>query len=1057
MGLFNRKHRNAPEDAGLLDFNLPFAFPGDEEDDDVTPIGKRQVQSTYALTAEEVSRAQAGDRPAHATDEIPMQAEQQNLHAAGELLYQRMMQDRRQTQSKAAEAPPEKSAETVPPILVAPPEPTEPEMPEPPAQIEPPVKVEPPVKAETPAAPAKPEPPKEPEAPAKMEAPQQPEAQKRPEAPEKSESPKQAEPQKQPEPPKQAEAPAKAEAAKQPEPAARKSLLDLCKPFLTDENGRTAGAETPDYILESVDDIILSVERKAAENVAKRYGVTLKIDPAASRPTASAAKSDAPQPTRPAAKPNAERRTPSRPGEAGRAGTPLAPNRMVSSAAAKRQILQNRAQARPAARTPEEIPMRRVTPSANAVREAVRENPTRDDRPLTPKRETEAPQRPAARPTPTNDARPAAGQQSTRQFRPAEKADPVDISSGKKYIDVHAADLPPAPEEVMPRKSAPSSRLQAKNTDAALPQAPRRTPEREAKSQPAPPALPREFEADYTSYADAKPIRHTLFTQKRRAVFRLLPTLLLTAAMIVCSLPVVSNACDGWLHAKGVVPFALLLLLALLHLDVWKGFAALLPGRQNADLPVAVGLLGALIHETSLLFLQPENALSFLAPAAAFCLLCRDVGRLMQASVVLENFKQIATPQEKTAFFAIDDRPVTYAMTHDSIPGEALVASGRRTTQILDFLRRSFAPGPLETKNRAVALLALIAGVVIALLAGLRGGISAVLPAFGAALCLAAPPTALLTGALPVKLAADRLGRYGAMLAGSAAAAEVEQVNAAAFTVQELFPAGSVRLLNMKILGTAVSDETLAQAAAVAQGIGSPLTDLFLRIVDTRADAALPKADSVKYEDRLGISGWVGERRLFIGNRTLLEAHGIAAPSVELDHKILHNGCFPVYLACDGKAQALLIVKYEARPDVTYELCRLCNAGVTVLVNNCDPNVTDEMICDYFGLYADCVKVMNSAASDMHLQATRPVEQLSAPAAYQSGSAAAPAAIINAAIRVRRAGTVMTALHIVCLCLALALYAYLCFSGIPLTLPMLGGYWLAALLIACLVPCLNRP
>ncbi len=100
---------------------------------------------------------------------------------------------------------------------------------------------------------------------------------------------------------------------------------------------------------------------------------------------------------------------------------------------------------------------------------------------------------------------------------------------------------------------------------------------------------------------------------------------------------------------------------------------------------------------------------------------------------------------------------------------------------------------------------------------------------------------------------------------------------------------------------------------------------------------------------------------------------------------------------------------------------------------------------------------MNSAASDMHLQATRPVEQLSAPAAYQSGSAAAPAAIINAAIRVRRAGAVMTALHIVCLCLALALYAYLCFSGIPLTLPMLGGYWLVALLIACLVPCLNRP
>lgn len=35
----------------------------------------------------------------------------------------------------------------------------------------------------------------------------------------------------------------------------------------------------------------------------------------------------------------------------------------------------------------------------------------------------------------------------------------------------------------------------------------------------------------------------------------------------------------------------------------------------------------------------------------------------------------------------------------------------------------------------------------------------------------------------------------------------------------------------------------------------------------------------------MGISGWVDNKLLFVGNRTLMEAHGIEVPSVETTAK----------------------------------------------------------------------------------------------------------------------------------------------------------------------------
>ena len=101
----------------------------------------------------------------------------------------------------------------------------------------------------------------------------------------------------------------------------------------------------------------------------------------------------------------------------------------------------------------------------------------------------------------------------------------------------------------------------------------------------------------------------------------------------------------------------------------------------------------------------------------------------------------------------------------------------------------------------------------------------------------------------------------------------------------------------------------------------------------------------------MGISGWIGERTILIGNRNLMQGHNIPAPSASVDQKILRAGYFPVYIAVDSVPCLLFVVKYDVDPAIAHELRVLCNTGMTVVVDPKDPNTSSAMLCDYFGKF----------------------------------------------------------------------------------------------------------
>jgi hypothetical protein len=124
----------------------------------------------------------------------------------------------------------------------------------------------------------------------------------------------------------------------------------------------------------------------------------------------------------------------------------------------------------------------------------------------------------------------------------------------------------------------------------------------------------------------------------------------------------------------------------------------------------------------------------------------------------------------------------------------------------------------------------------------------------------------------------------------------------------------------------------------------------------------------------------------------------------------------------------LFVVKYEADPEVALELKKLCDTGMTVLVNPQDPNASDAMICDYFGIPDDALKCMNHNGRVFYDRQIRPCENLSAPAVYGKDvtgyfSAVTSSIILNSII------AVLTAVFIISAALGTVLLLYLAIMG----------------------------
>ncbi len=531
---------------------------------------------------------------------------------------------------------------------------------------------------------------------------------------------------------------------------------------------------------------------------------------------------------------------------------------------------------------------------------------------------------------------------------------------------------------------------------------------------------------EFTDSKEAKKIFRALAIKKRNSFLRLCFTVLISAAMLLFAIPEISAVFSS--AATGMTVCASLLgALILINMDMFISLKTFVSKRSSPDCLAVLAVLSVLALSVASAITGEEQYQ--MAAVGAITLLFRAMSSFFAASSRCGNFRQIISPHPKKAVTLLSDTATTFSMAKNAVEGDALVAAPRETGLLCDFMKYSEYSSVLGDKMRVVS----IAGV---LLAAIMGFVSAAyfesmiygFFASAATLCFVAAPTVFFIDTLPCYFASKRLNKKGAMIAGIAAARHIETANTTVLKANELFPEGTVSMCDITVLSENNIDDIFMRAASLTAAVNSPLAPIFKRIAVSNNTYTIPDSDTVKYEERMGVSGWVKDELLFIGNRTLMLAHGIPVPDIETDRRILRSGCFPVYLASGGKACALLSVKYDVDEQVAYELHKLTGMGVTLLVDNCDPNLSDDMIYDYIGLYPDSVKVMSTAGVNMYRNAVSATDKCSAPACFR-GKPINLISVINCASRVKRCNTFLNVFYVLAAVLGVVIFAYVSFAG----------------------------
>ena len=504
--------------------------------------------------------------------------------------------------------------------------------------------------------------------------------------------------------------------------------------------------------------------------------------------------------------------------------------------------------------------------------------------------------------------------------------------------------------------------------------------------------------------------------------------------------------------------FAILLLIdILINLRIFSSLKNIFNSKCNTEVPTAIACVFS--AALSICSVITDNSAYELILLTAIILFVSSLSRFWKASSELSSFKQICSNKPISAVGLVTDSATTFAMAKNAIEGDALIALPRKTDFITDFIKHINYGSVIFGKLGAITVISFILAIVCGVTAFVYyDNLFSAFTAAAAISLITALPTLSTIGTLPYFSASKKLSEENAMIAGNTAAERIELANAAVVSSCDIFPKGTVTLQDIKVLSDNNFDDIIMRATSLTKAVNSTLYPIFQQIAKTNTTYKIPDSDTVKYEDRMGISGWVDNELLFIGNRTLMQAHEIEVPSVEVDKRILKNGYFPVYVATSNRACALIIIQYNADETVVRKLREVTRLGITLLVENSDPNINEEMICDYLGLYSDYVKVMSNAGVHMYKTTAKYTEECSAPAAF-TGSPLAFISILNCASRIKKSNALLTVLYVILSILGLLLFIYSSFSGTatqPLTnIPLI--YSVSSLLVTIILYLFKKP
>ncbi len=466
------------------------------------------------------------------------------------------------------------------------------------------------------------------------------------------------------------------------------------------------------------------------------------------------------------------------------------------------------------------------------------------------------------------------------------------------------------------------------------------------------------------------------------------------------------------------------------HVAVGGGLISLMKFRAGNDSFATCSVIGA--AALGVAFIADPSAMSpggenLFFPIVILGLFFNTIGKLLSALRIKNNFEVLTTGKKKSALLPVRNKELARELTgqRDETPRFCTSAKAKFFTR---FLELSYRDDATESIARIVSPIVFLCSILVGIIAFLlTGRLSDAITGFAAILCVAAPFSATIAGALPVFRSCGALNDEGSMMAGGYTAETFAETDSVLLDIEQLFPDGSIILHGIKTFAQGRIDEAILDAASVICSTRSTLGSIFINVV--QGDRKLLKpVDTIIYEDGMGLSAWVGGKRVLIGNRELMINHGIDIPSHDYENKYVGSGKDILYLANSGELTAMFVLSYHADRDVYASLGVMAERGVRLVINCSDPNITKKKLSDIFGYPESQLNLLSSKYQQKCAELTEERETAPAAAVYD-GSLYALSNLLNCCGIIRQSSFAAALIEMIGIILGFVLVTIFLFTG----------------------------
>ena len=446
----------------------------------------------------------------------------------------------------------------------------------------------------------------------------------------------------------------------------------------------------------------------------------------------------------------------------------------------------------------------------------------------------------------------------------------------------------------------------------------------------------------------------------------------LSIYITLCSqfdLPIVNLLTLNHVYIYMTVQFLLGAVAAVASLPVMtKGIKNLFTGRADSDSLTAATAAVCLLAMLPSFFkggLVQNETIRIYMPVGILALLTNALGKLLIVLRAKRNFGFVSKEFDRHAVVYVRDEERAERLTRGTLGDFPILAAMRKTSFITDFLRYSYSSDITDSYCRKAVPLCLIFSAAVSLIITLlRGGMlfSAGSAAFffslfsmlvSAAACTAMP----FVVNIPLENASVSSLRNKGIILGYQSVDDLYDANSLLITADKLFPAGTVRMDEIKLFSNTKLDEAMQYAASLASRAGSVMTQVF-GMSEEKGEKLLD-IENYSYEDGLGVCGWLNNKRVLLGSREHMINHSIEGlPTKNKEAELVGEGREALYLSVSGNISALFTV--SLRPDryIKRWFKKLHRGKVCVVVRAVDPCISSARLASLMEVPEDMIKVL---------------------------------------------------------------------------------------------------